>query len=319
MDQSKVFYMRLQAVCSGKAQGQLFIVGIVHRYPDPVSDPRSVVLDAQITDKGLVWKVLLDGAQIFTDHYSHFNCMVRDQQGTLYVGEDDGLVSYQEGGGTVIDLWKQVEGSMECAYARGGTQVVFGSTNGWIVHFDKGTLISKVQVGHENQRNNFLTAIHGVGADFMVTVGWKGIVARYSADQWVKVAAPSNVDLRAVWCCSETEIYIGGQAGLAWRWDGDGRWQPLAIDTSKDPKVVFTGFAHFQGTLYAVCGGNLYRLEGHTFVPLPKVCEDQQIGELAVTTSGLIGLGCSWGQRGNWFTRFDGKTWTAEQINIKLP
>ncbi len=68
MGQSKVFYTRLQAVCSGKAQGQLFIVGIVHRYPDPVSDPRSVVLDAQITDKGLVWKVLLDGAQIFTDH-----------------------------------------------------------------------------------------------------------------------------------------------------------------------------------------------------------------------------------------------------------
>ena len=152
----------------------------------------------------------------------------------------------------------------------------------------------------------------------MVAVGWKGIVARYSSGQWVKVPAPSNVDLSAVWCSSKTEIYIGGQSGLAWRWDGDGRWQPLAIDTSKDPSVVFTGFAHFEGTLYAACGGDLYRLEGDTFISVPKVFEDQQVGALVVTTSGLIGLGGSWGPRGNWFTRFDGKTWTAEQINIKL-
>ncbi len=318
MKDGNIFYTCLQAACSGGAHGNLFIVGIIHRYPDPTSDPRSVVLDAQITGKGLAWKVLLDGEKLFTDHYSHFNCMVPDPDGTLYIGEDDGFVRSQRGQVTATKLRGQVKGSLECVYLGAGTQFVFGTADGWVAHFDKGTLISKAQVGHENYDYNFITGIHGVGADFMVAVGWKGIVARYSSGQWVKVPAPSNVDLSAVWCSSKTEIYIGGQSGLAWRWDGDGRWQPLAIDTSKDPSVVFTGFAHFEGTLYAACGGDLYRLEGDTFISVPKVFEDQQVGALVVTTSGLIGLGGSWGPRGNWFTRFDGKTWTAEQINIKL-
>ena len=195
---------------------------------------------------------------------------------------------------------------------------MFGTADGWVANFDNGNLTSKAQVGHENYDYNFLTAIHGIGADFMVAVGWKGLVALHAAGKWTKVPAPSNVHLDAVLCCSEAEIYIGGKAGLAWRWDGDGRWQPLALDISKDPKVVFTGFAHFLGTLYAACGGDLYRLEGDKFIAIPKVSEDQQVGVLTVTTSGLIGLGGGWGENGNWFTRFDGKTWTAEQINIKL-
>lgn len=317
MDESKIFYTCLQAVCSGNAPGQLFIVGIIHRYPDPVSDPRSVVLETQITDKGLVWKVLLDGAQIFTDHYSQFNCMVRDQQGTLYVGENDGFFSYRDGSVTATALWKQVKGALQSAHVTDNGRIAFGS-NGWIACVENGILTSKAQVGHENEDYNFITKIHGVGADLMVAVGWNGIVARHSADKWIKVAAPSNVGLDAVWCCSESEIYIGGEAGLAWRWDGDGRWQPLALEISKDPKVVFTGFAHFQGTLYAACGGDLYRLEGDKFIAIPKVRKNQQVGVLTVTTSGLIGLGGGWGKNGNWFTHFDGKTWTAEQINIKL-
>ena len=130
---------------------------------------------------------------------------------------------------------------------------------------------------------------------------------------------PSNALLKAVWCRSETEIYVSGWRGYTWRWDGDSRWQKLKIDFEFELRDFnFSEFAEYQGILYAACSVNgIYRLDGDRWIPIPKT-QDEDVCSLTATSSGLIGLGALWGDSGSWLTRFDGKTWTTQQVQIPL-
>ncbi len=318
MAKKKIYHTSLKAVCSGAHADQIYLAGVQHQMPDPIADQVSYVLDARLGSERMNLTPLFNGGALIKDHYSGFNCIVRDSAGTLFVGEDDGIVRHQNGESHVFKLTKSIklQGLVNCAYVRGIDDVVFGSSKGTLIHLKEGKF-SLIKVPRTSADAS-VDQIHGIGADFMVGVGSQGHVVCFRGGEWGKIKAPVNSQLEAVWCKSKTEIYVGGWFGRAWCWDGDGRWTPLQTDFSGEERDFnFRGFAEYQGILYAACSANgLYRLDGARFIPIPKVA-NAYVSSLTVTNIGLIGLGGVWGESGSWLTRFDGTNWTAEQIHIK--
>lgn len=317
-------HSRYQAACSGGMPGQLFLIGILHILPDPTEDLGSDVYDLRIGAGRLDMEPIVESGDHF-EYPSWFKCVVRDPQGTLYIGEDNGYIRFASGKGVAVNLASQanVKGSLQCAYVRGVDDVVFGSYHGEVVHVLKGQ-VTVQQVG--KSRFEHITAclnrIHGVGADFMVIVGEAGNMGCYHNGRWERIRPPSSVRIQAVWCRSEAEIYIGGWDEKAWRWDGADRWTPLvgefpANDEPGSNSQGYSDFAEYQGQLYAATGHQgVQRLEGDRFVPVPKAAEEY-VGRLFTTNIGLVGLGGVWGDEGSWFTLYDGERWRAKQVKLK--
>ena len=313
------FHTRLGAACDSGVPGHLLIIAISHQMPDPIADMTSYVINLDVNSNPLTYETLIKGdKEMFPKYYSGFNCMVRDPSQTLFVGEDDGIVRYKHGKTDIIDFGIHA-GITNCCYARGVNDVVFGTAKGEIIHFKNYQLEStpiasplKIKSGESN-----VSAIHGIGPDFMVAVGQSGLVSRYRNGVWERVKPPSNAKLTTVWCRSEKEIYIGGWSGHSWRWDGEDRWQKLKVDFKFEMRDFdFSDIAEYQGILYAACYTNgVYCLDGNTWAPIPKVREED-VSKLAITHAGLIGLGALWGDSGSWLTRFDGETWTTQQIQV---
>jgi hypothetical protein len=308
--------LSLQAVCDAGEPGKIYMVMILHHMPDPVADLASAVVLLNRTPGRLDWDPVVSGADLFS-YPSWFYCVVRDPDGTLFLGESDGFVRHKDGVSTPISLLHELKGSLQCAYARGIDDVVFGSYAGEIVHVrGQQVTVQKIGVSRFEHVTACLNRIHGIGADFMVVVGDGGNVGRYRDGKWERIRCPSNVRLEGVWCKSEKEIYIAGSKEKAWRWDGEDRWEALEFDYVRDHiELDLTDLVGFQDQIYAAGGWHgVFRLEGNRFVALPKV-KDEFVGRLAVTNIGLVGTGNVWGQEsGSWFTLFDGIEWKAKQL-----
>lgn len=311
-------------VCSGSKPGQIYLIGILHHMPDPIADLASDVYDFRLVETGWQVKPIVASDGLF-DYPSWFKCVVRDPAGTLFVGQEDGYVRHAIGKSVVVNLGKTigVKGMLECAYVRGVDDVVFGTYNGEIVHV-KDSQATVVQVGTSRFEHiaACLNRIHGIGPDFMVVVGDGGNIGCYRNGKWEKLRSPSNGTLSAVWCRSQSEIYIGGWNELAWRWDGADRWEPLQghFDPWTQPTANsqgFDDFTEYQGELYAATSNyGIQKLQGNTFVKIPKT-KQEYVGRLFVTNIGLVGLGGVWGEPGSWFTLYDGQRWRATQIKLK--
>jgi hypothetical protein len=310
----------LEFIHSGTRDGHVYLIGIRHVLPDPTEDLSSTVFDLTLSTEGLEWKALVQGASLF-DYPSWFTCLVVDPRGTLYIGEGNGYIKYQDDKSTVFSLKKipDLKGNLQCAYVRGVDDVVFGSYHGELVHV-QGDKISVHKIGKSKFEHitASLNQIHGIGADFMVVVGDNGNIGRYQNGAWERIRPPSNIKLEAVWCRSQNEIYVGGWEGHAWRWDGNDKWQKLVVPSPEEGKSFYINdFAEYQGVLYAACcDRGIHRLEGDKLVPVPKV-KNEYVGRLATTNLGLVGLGGVWGEEGSWFTLFDGKSWRSTQIQLK--
>ena len=314
----------LKAACSGDQPGSMFLIGVLHILPDPSEDLASDVLACRLGPNGLTWDPVIPAADFF-DYPSWFTCVVRDPAGTLYVGEDDGYIRHADGKSVAVNLSREakVKGSLQCAYVRGVDDVVFGSYSGEVVHVHNGQVtVQQVGTSRFEHITACLNRIHGVGADFIVVVGDGGNMGCYRNGRWERVRPPSTVRLQAVWCRSETEIYVGGWDEKAWRWDGADRWEPLTgefppNDGPGSNSQGFSDFVEFEGQLYAATGRQgIQRLEEDRFIPVPKV-KQEYVGRLFATNIGLVGLGGVWGDSGSWLTLYDGERWRATQVKLK--
>ena len=313
------FYTNLQAACDSEVPGHLLVIAISHQMPDPIADMTSYVIDLELDAKPPKYEIVIKAdEQLFPKYHSGFNCMVRDPSGTLFVGEDDGIIRYREGKAALIDFGAHA-GITNCCYVRGVDDVVFGTLKGEAVHFTKQGLRAVPLASPTKIKANecHVNAIHGIGPDFMVAVGESGLVSRYRKSTWERIKPPSNTYMTSIWCRSETEIYIGAKRGLVWCWDGDSRWKKLKVDFEHASlNFTFACITEYQGTMYAACVDHgVYRLVGDTWVAIPKV-KDEDVCFLVVTSLGLLGLGALWGDSGSWLTRFDGTTWTTQQIHV---
>jgi hypothetical protein len=305
-------------VCDGNEPGQFFLIGILHHMPDPISDLVSDVLDARRSPGRLDWNPVVSGEQF--SYPSWFRCVAKDPAGSLYIGEDDGFIRHKNGTSKVFELRKsmKVEGMLQCVYARGIDDIVFGTYDGEIVHVQGDTVnIQKVGKSRFEHITTCFRAIHGIGSDFIVIVGDGGNVGRYRDGKWERVRSPSNLSLGGVWCKTEHEIYIAGNNGKAWRWDGEDRWEPIEFDYVPDHISLDVGsLVEFKGIIYAAGGRRgIYRLEGDRFLPVPKF-KDEYVGRLAVTNIGIVGTGDVWGASGSWITLFDGEKWSSAQLKL---
>ena len=304
--------------------GQLFLIGLLHILPDPIEDLGSDVYDLRMGEGRLDMEPVVQSGDHF-NYPSWFTCVVRDPAGTLYVGEDEGYIRHADGKSVAVNLSREakVKGSLQCAYVRGVDDVVFGSYSGEVVHVHNGQVtVQQVGTSRFEHITACLNRIHGVGPDFMVVVGDGGNMGCYRNGRWERVRPPSTVRLQAVWCRSETEIYVGGWDEKAWRWDGADRWEPLTgefppNDEPGSNSQGFFDFAEFEGQLYAATGAQgIQRLEGDRFIPVPKV-KQEYVGRLFATNIGLVGLGGVWGDSGSWLTLYDGERWRATQVKLK--
>lgn len=306
-DEDKI-YTRLQSACSGESADQVYLLAINHDMISPNESAISVLIRAEISTQGLQLVKLLEGDEIF-DYSAKFNCLERLANGEIFIGEGNGLVSYKNTKARKITLRKYVISSYKSE-----TEVLFGTYGGEIIHLNinepEKSLVESI--GEES-----IDRIHGINSDFIVAVGNNGFVARFDQGKWEKIASPSNTRLEAVWCKSKKEIYIAGWEGSAWRWDGDGHWEPLHIDFDGDVnKFRFSDFVEYQGILYSANSKNgIYKLVDNKFISVPKI-KNECVARLSLTTAGIIGLGALWGEIGGWFTHFNGTKWSAEKISI---
>lgn len=319
MLRNKKYFTNLQGACDSGAPNKLFAVAISHRMPDPISDMISHIVEIDLSSYPAKYNILLTANDsMFPKYYSGFNCIARDPSGSLFVGEDDGIIICKDGKAALVNFGVHA-GITNCCYVRGIDNVVFGTARGEVVHFDRNQL-QAVRLG--SQKNVELdeckvSAIHGVGADFMVAVGENGLISCYRNGVWTSVKPPSNAYMRSVWCRSEAEIYVGAKRGLAWRWDGKDKWEKLKIDSNQS-SINFTlaSIAEYQGEIYAACVEHgIYCLRNNTWIAIPKV-KDEDVRFITASSSGLIGLGALWGDSGSWLTRYDGKSWTAQKIQV---
>lgn len=319
MAKKSKFYTSLQAAVDSNRPGHVVLAAVSHQMPDPVADLTSYLVEWQIHAKPPSYRILLDASKMITGYPSMFACMVRDPAGTIYVGEDDGFIRCR-GGKAEVFVQDASHGIVHCSYARGIDAVVFGCHRGYVVHVD-GPAISATRIVTSKMRikdeQTEVSAIHGVGDDFMVAVGIRGLVSCHRGGQWTAVRPPEDVWFKAVWCRSKTEIYVGGRQGSIWRWDGASRWTRLKAEVPFDQDAItFRDLAAFQGTLYAACVEyGVFWLDGDLWRPIGQQ-KDEDVSRLAVTRCGLIGLGALWGTAGSWLTAFDGNTWTVEQVHI---
>lgn len=314
-------YTCLQAACESGELGHLRVIAISHQMPDPIADLTSYVIDLDLNAKTPKYEILVNGGkEMFPVYPSWFRCIVSDPADTVFVGEDDGLVCFRNGKTTTLNFGKGV-GITNCCYARGSDDVVFGTSNGEVVHvagYELKLQITQIASPAKIKSDECnVNAIHGIGPNFMVAVGESGLVSRYCNGTWERIKPPSNARLTTVWCRNEKEIYVGGWSGHSWRWDGEDRWQKLKVDFKFEMRDFdFANIAEYQGVVYAACYTNgVYRLDGNTWAPIPKI-QDEDVSFLTTTSSGLIGLGALWGDSGSWLTRFDGETWTTQQIHV---
>ncbi len=309
-------------VCSGNVPGELFLVCNNHDDDEFLESVKAILVHVKIDGKNLQYSVLFNALDHVPDDIPTAHCVARNASGSIYMGESAGFIKYSAGKIEAVELGNAVQpgGIILCAYAGSNNDIFFGTGKGEIVNVNGSAFTSQKIVPIPPGKNfQFINRIHGIGSAFMVAVGDAGMVTVFRDGQWAKVACPSNVNLHGVWCRNEKEIYIGGRSGLVWRWDGDGRWQKLSADFAGDEnRFDFLDLVEYQGDIYAACGRDgVSKLCGDKFATMPDVGA-KLVGRLSATTSGLIGVGTMWGNDGNWFTRFDGKTWTSEQISIKL-
>jgi hypothetical protein len=313
------FYTCLQAACDSDVPGHLLVIAISHQMPDPIADLTSYVVDLNLNVIPPKYKIFINGGkELFPVYPSCFSCIGRDSANTVFVGEDDGFIRYWNGQAEVVKHGPKI-GITNCCYFRGVDDVVFGTSGGNVVH-SKGQQIAVIAIASEAKQKAkecSVSAIHGIGPNFMVAVGESGLVSRYRNGTWERIKPPSNARLTTVWCRSEKEIYVAGWSGHSWRWDGDDRWQKLKVDFKFEMRDFdFANITEYQSVVYAACYSNgVYRLDGNTWTPIPKT-QDEDVSFLTTTSSGLIGLGALWGDSGSWFTRFDGTTWTTQQIHV---
>jgi hypothetical protein len=311
------FHSRFQSVCDSSEPGQFFMVGILHYPSNPTSDLASTVHLTRRTPGRLDWDPIIQGADLFT-YPSWFTCLVRDNANTLYVGEDDGFVRHKAGVTTVTKLRDKVKGLLTCAYVRGVDNVVFGTSDGEIIHYQDDQVSVKSIGSMFSKVTGRLNGMHGVGADFIVTVGPSGDVGQFTNGKWARVKSPTSVSLEGVWCCSTSEVYVVGLNASAWRWNGQDQWQALSFELKPDTNDFNVySVTEFQGNVYAACGQHgVYQLKDERFV-LVTPEKTGYVGQLAVTNVGLIGTGNAWGNdRGSWITLFEGKEWRSAQMQL---
>jgi hypothetical protein len=317
---AEIVYTKIQDACSGEVSNELYMAVVLHELVDPNETSRSFLVRGQITSSGLQCTPLMDGTKIFSDYISKFQSIARDLDNNIYVTENNGFIVFNAHETKIVNLRQQIQvkGITTCMYVRENGGIVFGTFAGEVIHFDAG-IPERVQITPSSAGSGSINRIHGNGSDFIVAVGNNGLVAIYKNGQWEKVPTPSNARLEAVWCKSNTEIYIGGWEGHVWRWNGDARWEPINIDFNNNlDKFYVADFAEYQDTIYAACVKNgIYRLNGDRLQPVSKV-SNEVVNRLRVTNCGLIGLGSLWGDAGRWFVHFDGNKWTAEQVTLTI-
>ena len=313
------FFTNLEAACDDKTPGHLMVIAISHQMPDPIADLKSYVINLDLNTQPAKYEIIVNGGkQMFPVYPSCFSCIGRDSENTIFVGEDDGFIRYKNGIAEIVKHRPKV-GITNCCYVRGADDIVFGTSGGNIVYVNSQKLevIKIVSSSKINSSECNVSAIHGIGPNYMVAVGESGLVSCFRNGAWERIKPPSNVYMRSVWCRNETEIYVGSKRGQVWCWDGGSRWRKLKVNAEQaNISFTFAYLAEYQDVLYAACVEHgVYRLDGDTWVPIPKV-KNEDVCFLKATSSGLIGLGALWGESGSWLTRFDGKTWTAQQIRV---
>ena len=277
--------------------------------------PYMVELDVQNLNEDC--SVIIDDSKLVWKYKTPFECMCRDESGRVYVGGSDGFIQYDGKSLDFVDLKapdRRV--SAYCAFSA-DNDVFWGDTGGGVFRYCEGKLVRQ-QLNSKDIYPNWINAIHGKSDGRVVAVGAGGLVASYANSTWTKTQPPEEEWLRAVWVVDDSEIYLGGRSGWAWRWDGDTRWVELKVEQKFEWGTIFTDFAWYGSFLYAAAADEgIYRLEGDVFVPVAGI-GDAYVSKLSVTKSGLIGLGNVWGEFGSWLTHFDGESWSARQINVKL-
>ncbi|CAN7395147.1 hypothetical protein [Acidovorax sp. LjRoot117] len=313
-------YTKLQDVCSGDMNNEIYIIANNHRQIDPIESVKCLILKVIFSENKTSFIEVLKGRDLASDYSPSLECLARGPRGELYVGEEEGFFIIQNGRSEKLDLSKvaDADGLVRAIYVADQASVEFGMYSNEIVSYSEGRFVKSV-LKNPSDADDSVQRIHGLGAKFAVAVGNEGLVAVMRDGKWSSVACPSNTKLQAVWCKSEREVYIGGWDGSAWRWDGEGRWEPLEIDFDGDiTKFRFSDFGEFQGKLYAANSKNgVSWLDGNVFRLIPKV-SSEFVTRIRVTNCGLIGLGALLGAPGTWLTRFDGKKWTSEQVQIPM-
>jgi hypothetical protein len=233
----------------------------------------------------------------------------------------DAFNEVSETGGFQLDLAAAgMKGDVRCMHRVGSGHFVMGTDQGECVHV-RGQQVDIQRIGSSRLERvtAALNAIHGLGEHLLVVVGDNGAMGCLRHGVWSRVRGPGIHRLQAAFCRSAQEIYVAGDLGQAWRWDGADTWTALELPAqAQEPdRWQLSGLAEYRGEIYLGCESQgLYRLQGDRFVAIPELAE-ATITHLSANADVLLGVGTRWGDSEGWMVVFDGKTWHTG--NLSLP
>ena len=312
MREDEIFTL-LKDVCSGETASDLFLVAAVH--PEEARlDTTSLLVHLDVSGPQAKHHILLNARKEMDDveDRSSFESLTKDK-GVLYIGNSGGdCVAYANGAFDRLrfDTLKPYPGGVYCSQGMGHGRVLFGAYEGVVIDCQHGQAVATC-VFEDDVALKWVTAMHGVGEDFVIAVGGR-CAAQFDGTNWTRIDLPTQDRVQGVWCRSRSEVYFC--ADSLWRWDGLAGWKSISWSLGHEHQRM-CDVAEFNGHVYVAVGiDGLLRLEGNRLVQV-DIGAPAVIGKLRVTEAGLIGLG-TWSDGGRWFVRFDGEHWTSFELDF---
>jgi hypothetical protein len=157
-----------------------------------------------------------------------------------------------------------------------------------------------VQIGKDLRHPDWdLNSIDGLSEKDIYVVGQRGRIFHYDGTQWTEVKSPTKSHLERVRCVSSEEVYACGHKGALLR--GNFR-DGFKVLSSKGEN--FWGLEVFMGKVY-LAGNRLFVFDGEAVVSLITGLEPEVDGYRLDAKDGEM-----WSFGVDDLARFDGKTWT---------
>ena len=154
----------------------------------------------------------------------------------------------------------------------------------------------------ERAVNFTVEAVSAFSSDEVYAVGWQGLLCLRTPAGWVRLDAPTNLDLFALTCAGDGLVYAVGDEGIILKGRQD-TWTLIEQDQTREK---LWGIACFAGRVFVSDMRMLYEIVGEDLVPVAP--PDDEV--FPSSTYRLRSAeGALWSVGGKELFEFDGQRW----------
>ncbi len=145
-------------------------------------------------------------------------------------------------------------------------------------------------------------AVSAFSSDEVYAVGWHGLLCLRTPTGWVRLDAPTNLDLFDLTCAEDGSVYAVGDEGIILKGRGD-TWALIEQDLTREK---LWGVACFAGRIFVSDMRMLYEIVGEDLIPVAP--PDDEVFPSS-TYRLRTAEGALWSAGGKELFEFDGQRW----------